>query len=205
MIYLFGEARFAEGAMNQLNVSTQQSIIALLERGWSQRRIAWELRLDRSTVARYARLAAKPASNPTHGVAAKPATNLPHGSGSEVEPKPATNPTHGDPPGPTSLCAQFAETIGVAVQAGLSAQRIYQDLVCEHGFAGSYCSVKRFVRRITQRYALPFRRLECAAGEEMQIDFGGGAKTTARICSGRSSRTRARVTARWCGGRTPSR
>jgi hypothetical protein len=67
VIYLFGEARFAEGAMNQLNVSTQQSITALLERGWSQRRIARELRLDRSTVARYAVLAAKPASNPPHG------------------------------------------------------------------------------------------------------------------------------------------
>lgn len=164
--------------MNQLNVSTQQSIITLLERGWSQRRIARELRLDRSTVARYAVLAAKPASNPTHGSTAKPATNLPDGSESEAESKPATNSTHGDPPGPASLCEQFAERIGLAVQAGLSAQRIYQDLVCDHGFKGSYCSVKRFVRRITQRYALPFRRLECAAGDEMQIDFGGGAKTT---------------------------
>lgn len=173
-----GEARFAREAMNQLNVSTQQSIITLLERGWSQRRISRELRLDRSTVARYAVLAAKPASNPPHGSTSKPATNLLHGSESEPEPKPATNSTHGDPPGPTSLCEQFAETIGAAVQAGLSAQRIYQDLVCEHGFQGSYCSVKRFVRRITQRYALPFRRLECGAGEEMQIDFGGGAKTT---------------------------
>jgi hypothetical protein len=95
VIYLFGEARFAKAAMNQLNVSTQQSIIALLERGWSQRRIARELRLDRSTVARYARLVAKPASNPAHG----------------SESKPATNPTHGNPPGPASLCVSFAEQI----------------------------------------------------------------------------------------------
>jgi transposase len=118
--------------------------------------------LDRSTVARYARLVAKPASNPAHG----------------SESKPATNPTHGNPPGPASLCVSFAEQIMAAVQAGLSAQRIYQDLVRDHGFGGGYGSVKRFVRRITQRYALPFRRLECAAGDEMQIDFGGGAKTT---------------------------
>lgn len=136
--------------MNQLNVSTQQSIIALYERDWSQRRIARELRLDRSTVARYARLAAKP----------------------------VTIPAHGDPPGPPSLCAPYAEPVTAAVQAGLSAQRIYQDLVRDHGFGGAYGSVKRFGRRITQRYALPFRRLECAPGAEMQIDFGGGAKTT---------------------------
>lgn len=131
---------------------------------------------------------------------------------SETDPKPATNSTHGDPPGPTSLCEKFAETIGGAVQAGLSAQRIYQDLVCEHGFQGSYCSVKCFVRRNTQRYALPFRRVECAAGDEMQIDFGDGAKTTtigggvrAPICSGRCSRIHARATARSCGAKTPSR
>ncbi|MBW7896378.1 MAG: hypothetical protein H3C27_14820 [Opitutaceae bacterium] len=92
--------------------------------------------------------------------------------------KPASNPAHGDPPGPPSLCAPYAEPITAAVQAGLSAQRIYQDLVREHGFRGAYGSVKRFVRHITRRYALPFRRLECAPGDEMQIDFGGGAKTT---------------------------
>jgi transposase len=152
--------------MNQLNVSTQQSIIALYERGWSQRRIARELRLDRSTVARHVRLAAKPATNPAHG------------STPVAEAKPATNPAHGDPPGPPSLCTPYAEPITAAVQAGLSAQRIYQDLVREHGFRGAYGSVKRFVRHITRRYALPFRRLECAPGDEMQIDFGGGAKTT---------------------------
>lgn len=50
VIYVCGEARFAGEVMNQLNVSTQQSIITLLERGWSQRRIARELRLDRSAV-----------------------------------------------------------------------------------------------------------------------------------------------------------
>ncbi len=129
-------------------------------------------------MARYARLAAKPATIPAHGSEPKPATNLTHGSDPGAEAKPATNPAHGDPPGPPSLCTPYAESITAAVQAGLSAQRIYQDLVRDHGFAGAYGSVKRFVRRITRRYALPFRRLECAPGDEMQVDFGGGAKTT---------------------------
>jgi DNA-binding NarL/FixJ family response regulator len=43
--------------MNQLKMDLQQAIIALSGGGWSQRRIARELGLDRETVARYRRLA----------------------------------------------------------------------------------------------------------------------------------------------------
>lgn len=183
--------------MNQLNVSIQQSIVALLAQGWSQRRIARELELNRETVARYA--PAKPATNVAHGVGEaaepKPASNLAHGSDSEHSPpaKPATNlaigsaePSDGDAKpatnvalgvrsGPPSLCAPFALHIEAALQAGLSAQRIYQDLVCEHGFGGAYGSVKRFVRSLACTLELPFRRMECAPGDELQIDFGCGA------------------------------
>ena len=58
---------------------------------------------------------------------------------------------------------------------GLSAQRIFQDLVADHGFPGSYYSVRRFVQRLEQATPLPFRRMECAAGQEAQVDFGQGA------------------------------
>ena len=60
-------------------------------------------------------------------------------------------------------------------ELGLSAQRIYQDLVGENGFTDSYQSVKRFVRKL--RTAQPERiwRLECQPGEELQLDFGLGA------------------------------
>ena len=57
----------------------------------------------------------------------------------------------------------------------MSRQRIWQDLKTEHAFEGSYDSVKRFARRLQTDGALPFRRMECAAGEEAQIDFGTGA------------------------------
>ena len=39
--------------MYQLKVNQQQSIIALHEQGWSGRRIARELGLDRGTVGKY--------------------------------------------------------------------------------------------------------------------------------------------------------
>jgi hypothetical protein len=64
--------------------------------------------------------------------------------------------------------------IEAKLEAGLSAQRIYQDLVGEHGFAAAYNSVKRFVRRWSPDQDLPFRRLECAPGADAQIDFGSG-------------------------------
>ena len=49
--------------------------------------------------------------------------------------------------GPASLCDPWAEEIEKALLAGLSVQRIYQDLVSEHQFTGSYYAVRRFVRR----------------------------------------------------------
>ena len=59
---------------------------------------------------------------------------------------------------------------------GLSAQRIYQDLITEHSFTGTYYSVRRFVRQLAPTTELPFRRLECGPGEEAQVDFGTGAR-----------------------------
>lgn len=77
--------------------------------------------------------------------------------------------------GRRSECGPFQAFILAKLEQGLSAQRIYQDLVEEHGFAGSYDSVKRFVRRLGHSHPLPMRRMECAAGEEAQVDFGTGA------------------------------
>jgi hypothetical protein len=74
------------------------------------------------------------------------------------------------------------EAIAAKVEVGLSAQRIYQDLVEENGFRDSYESVKRFVRKL--RAAKPQRvwRVECQPGEELQLDFG--LRGTARRPSG---------------------
>jgi transposase len=77
--------------------------------------------------------------------------------------------------GRPSECEPYRAIIQAKLDQELSAQRIFQDLVSEHGFAGGYDSVKRFVRGLGQSRALPMRRMECAAGEEAQVDFGTGA------------------------------
>ena len=135
--------------MYQLKVHQQQSIIALHEQGWSGRRIARELGLDRGTVGKYLAGNSKPATNPQTG------------------PVPV--------PGPASLCDPWREQIESALERGLSIQRIYQDLVAERQFTGSYFSVRRFVLRRGDARELPFRRMECAPGQELQVDFGQGA------------------------------
>ena len=91
--------------MNILNVSLQHSILTLAEHGWSRRRIARELGMDRETVGRYLRLAeSKPAiplaGNPSDP-AAKPAISL-TGSGPELDSKPAI--VHTGSAGRQSLC-----------------------------------------------------------------------------------------------------
>lgn len=175
--------------MNQLKMDIQQTISTLSRSGWSQRRIARELGIDRETVARYRRLArpveeAKPAILPTGSepvAGANPAivppgpevTAVPSQPPSEP-PNPAISPT-GSKPGRVSHCEPFETFIKAGLDAGLSAQRIYQDLVSEQQFAGSYDSVKRFVRQLEAAHPLPFRRMESEPGQEAQVDFGQGA------------------------------
>ena len=152
--------------MNRLKMDIQITINTLSRSGWSQRRIARELGIDRETVARYRRLA-RQAEEP------KPAI-LPAGSEAVPEAKPAISPA-GSKPGRVNHCEPFTAAIQVGLDRGLSAQRIYQDLVTEQQFGGSYDSVKRFVRQLEQARPLPFRRIETEPGQEAQVDFGQGA------------------------------
>ncbi len=148
--------------MNELNVSLQHSILTLAGNGWSHRRIARELDINRETVGKYLRL-----------VNSKPAISTP---GSEVgpAPEPAIS-TPGSTAGRQSLCQPHLAEIEAAVMVGLSAQRIYQDLICDHAFVGSYQAVKRFVRQLRQSQPVPFVRMEVEPGAEAQVDFGQGA------------------------------
>lgn len=75
-----------------------------------------------------------------------------------------------------SLAASHHESIVAKLEKGLTAQRIWQDLVEDEGFGGSYESVKRYARRVRKR-----RRLvgvfHHAPGDEAQVDFFSGPKT----------------------------
>jgi transposase len=68
--------------------------------------------------------------------------------------------------------------IRTSILTGLTAQRIYQDLVEHHSFNGSYDSVKRYVRKFKKRCRPYFERLPTLAGHEAQVDF---AKSPCRV------------------------
>lgn len=174
--------------MNHLKVHQQESIVSLWKQGWSARRIARELGFGRDVVRKYIH-ASKPATpsagseDAAAGVSeAKPATPSP-GNEPVVESKPAT-PSAGDEVVVTtvvdavranvSLCAAWKDEIQLGIEQGLTAKRIHEDLVRDHQFAGTYQSVKRYVRRLCAEAPVPFRRMEFAPGEQLQVDFGGG-------------------------------
>lgn len=189
---------------NVLKMAIVQAIQQLHAAGWSRRRIAKELEIDRGTVARYLPappLDPKPAILPAGSSGSNaatfpglpaPAAETPPGNegddraaGSNAAILPTGSPG-GDVPqagqsgsrlprGRPGQCEPLREIILAQLDRQLSAQRIWQDLVAEHGFTGGYDSVKRFVRRLGAKTPLPFRRMECGPGEEAQVDFGTGA------------------------------
>ena len=172
---------------NRIKMAMKQAILVLSEQGWSYRAISRRLGVHRETVSKHVRAAQAAAAACVESVGeSKPAIVAP-GTGDRAGPKPAivtagncssvpskpAIPTPGNP-GQKSKCEPFEAVIDGMLDAGLSAQRIYQDLVTDHAFAGSYSSVKRFVRHRTASSPLPFRRMECGPGEEAQVDFGRG-------------------------------
>lgn len=79
-------------------------------------------------------------------------------------------------PRSVSDCGRHHVAIMAGLDQGLSAARLHQDLVRDHGpHAPSYYSVRRYVRRLRCASPVPMRRMECAAGHEAQVDFGSGA------------------------------
>ncbi len=96
------------------------------------------------------------------------------GSAESPPPKSPTHPQAGSATrfGPVSSCEPWREQIEQALAQGLSIQRIHQDLVVERQFAGSYFAVRRFVLQRVSSQELPFRRMECEPGHELQVDFG---------------------------------
>jgi len=146
---------------NQLKMAEVQAILALARGGWSNRHIARQLGVHRETVGRHVRLSSpdnsKPASAPI---------------GSEGAPIGSTALAAG---GFVSAASPWREVILQKLEMGLTAQRIYQDLCSDHGYPGSYWSVRRLVKKLTAALSAPFRRMECEPGAEAQVDFGRGA------------------------------
>jgi transposase len=137
----------------------RQQVIALLELGWSYRRIEAETGVRRETVSRYAGQRDSKAAKVFPGSASKAAKVFP-----------------GSPTVSRSAAAAYHDVIAGKLDQRLSLQRIWQDLVADYGYGHSYESVKRYVRglRRTGRVA---GVCHSDPGEEGQVDFFRGAPT----------------------------
>lgn len=163
---------------NRIKMDNVHAIKTLYQQGWPERKIARELGIHRLTVRRYSRLQKLPGTDNSK------CTKAPPGSEDHATPKPAKAPpgSEGNLPaisggirGKRSACQPYRKIIEKKLAKGLTAQRIYQELVIEHGFSRKYHSVRRYVRKLGKTSRLPFRRIERSAGEEVQVDFGTGA------------------------------
>lgn len=172
---------------NRLKMAKIDAIVVLHQRKWSIRRISKELGIHRDTVARHIRDierssnqvgaligVSETAAMPREQAGDREAALLPNQAGAPI----GSDPSASEPERQSSLCEPWRQIIIDKLEAGLTAQRIFQDLINDHQFPGQYHSVRRFVRRLGQGQPLPFRRLECAAGEEAQVDFGTGIPIT---------------------------
>ena len=169
-----------------MSEAKKQQVIALGRLGWSLRRIQKETGVRRETAAGYLKEAGVEVRSPgawgRKPPPSKPANEVTPDSSPPNPSKPATEvtPDSGVAGGPTrsptaSACEPFRDFIEHSLSKGRNAKAIYQDLVDDHGFRGSYQGVKRFVRRSCIR-ASPDPRcvITTPPGEELQVDYGLG-------------------------------
>jgi transposase len=161
---------------NVLKMAKQQIIQGYVELGWSNRAIHRATGVHRDTISAYRKRSENGPKVPTDsgGVDGQNGPKVPTDSergADESGPKafadsvplPRTN---------SPLIFSHRATIRDKYLLGLSAQRIYQDLVEEALYTGSYETVKRYVRKLRKRAGRYFQRLPTIAGKEAQIDFG---------------------------------
>lgn len=166
---------------NYLKMPKKQQVLALLDLGWSYRRIESETGIRRETVSRYAALRRANAAKTFPGSEAP--SDAPDGEISESPPSNAATVFPGSDANPAKTfagsrhaAARYHDTICEKRDAGLSVQRIWQDLVEEFGYGASYESVKRYLRSLPAPRR-PVGVFLSAPGDEGQADFFQGAPT----------------------------
>lgn len=145
---------------NVLSLEKQQQIQTLSRLGWSDRQISRELGVHRKTVNRYKE---EVQSVPEVSTDSKVHSN-------ENVPKVPTDPSPPPTKSPHLLGKQLL--VQTLFDQGHTAQRIYQDLVEEHDYQGTYDSVKRYVRKLRKSVKRYHDRLPHLPGREAQVDFG---------------------------------
>jgi transposase len=137
-----------------------RDLIYRLRTGESERRISRDLRISRITVHRYHELAEQ------RGFL-KPGSPMPEDS--------AISSALGEAPQPprtASTVEPYAEVVEQLLDQQVEMVAIFQRLRDDHGFNGSYSSVRRYVHHLRPVEPRVVVRVHTAPGEEAQVDFG---------------------------------
>ena len=137
-----------------------REVLRRLRLGEPERRIARDLALSRNTVAGYRRWAER--QGLLEGALPDP------GQLAAL----LTPPEGPRAPQAQSLVAPYRAQVLAWREQDVEGQAIYQLLVEQHGFTGSYSAVKRFLRRLEPPGPRATVRLEVDPGQEAQVDFG---------------------------------
>jgi transposase len=179
---------------NVLKMDKKQVIEGMIGLGWSDRRIQRETRINRITVAKYRKALQNDPQVPAgffpekgHNITQAPASeaafaeqwlanrydkigldSLTDLANTDADLTPAL------PPPRNAQLLPHLPAIKQALSKGLSAQRIFQDLVEDATYHGSYYSIKRYIRKIRKKVPQFFERLPVFPGREAQVDFSHG-------------------------------
>lgn len=149
--------------MERLRVQIVLDIIYRLRAGQSQRAIVRDLGYARDTVRRYAKWAQQMGY-------LEPASAMPKLEDLQVElPAPYRKSN-------VSSVEPYREVVKAFLGQGVEMVTIHNRLTRNHGYTGSYTSVRRFVATLLPKESLAVVRIETKPGQEAQVDFGSAGK-----------------------------
>lgn len=149
--------------MERLRVQIVLDIIYRLRAGQSQRAIVRDLGYARDTVRRYAKWA-------EHMGYLDRISGLPKLEDLQVElPAPYRKSN-------ISSVEPYREVVKAFLDQGVEMVTIHNRLAKNHGYSGSYTSVRRFVANLLPKESLAVVRIETPPGQEAQVDFGSAGK-----------------------------
>jgi transposase len=146
--------------MERLHVNQVRDIVYRLRQGQSERQIALDLKVSRHTVAKYRELA--DGFGYLDAARALPSDKELLTSLGPVKP----------PPRIESTVSPFREVVEQLLSEGVEQMAILQRLREDHGYTGSYSSIRRFVKHLRPKEPEAFVRVHTSPGEEAQVDFG---------------------------------
>lgn len=192
---------------NVLSEEKRQQILALGRLGWSLRRIEATTGVRRETASAYLKAAGVAMRAPRGRGVPKAASSDPVLTEFSAENAGEQTPKAASPDrvltdstaatavrAPTrapaaSGCEPYREVIEFGLGLGRNAMAIWQSLVDDHCYEGSYSSVRRFVQKLRGTTSPEARAvIVTAPGEEGQVDYGTGPMV--RDTTGRYRRTR---------------